>query len=164
MSIFPGNDLIVDVARAADPAKRDMATRRLAALSQGAEFAALVQRPAPAANGPAAHRAHGGAAALGPVSSPQGRLVSTAATQRVSPAASPIKQFEAFVLQSFIELMLPKESESLFGQGVAGGVWRSMMAEQMATRIAEAGGLGLAKTLASGPLASRFAAAPARQS
>lgn len=130
MSIFPANDMIVDVARAADPTKRDLATRRLAALSQGADF--------------------------GPMSAElrQGRLqtqgvrtLQTAAQQRTPSAADPIRKFEAFILQSFIEQMLPKDTENVYGHGLAGDIWRSLMAEHMATRITEAGGIGIGKTL-----------------
>ncbi len=154
MSIFPANDLIVDVARAADPVKRDLATRRLAALSQGADFAALAASPSQApAHGPSSLQAQAPA-----------RLSSTTAVRASNPAAEPMKQFEAFVLQSFIELMLPKDAENIFGHGVAGDAWRSMLAEQMATRIAAAGGMGLGRVLAGGGALSRYAGAPTQQS
>lgn len=74
----------------------------------------------------------------GPVSK-----VGTAIGQTPS-ALSPAQKFEAFVLQSFIELMLPKEAENVYGSGTAGGYWKSMMAEQMAVQIARTGKTGVA--------------------
>lgn len=59
-------------------------------------------------------------------------------------ALTPAQKFEAFVLQSFVELMLPKEAENVYGSGIAGGYWKSMMAEQMATQLAKTGKLGVA--------------------
>jgi len=43
--------------------------------------------------------------------------------------------------------MLPKDSSNVFGQGTAGDMWRSMLAEQVAQQIAKSGALGLAKRL-----------------
>jgi Rod binding domain-containing protein len=57
------------------------------------------------------------------------------------------RKFEAFVLQTFIESMLPRGSAVNFGQGVAGDVWRSMLAEQLGTAVAKSGGVGIAKFL-----------------
>jgi peptidoglycan hydrolase FlgJ len=59
-------------------------------------------------------------------------------------ANEPFRQFEAFVLQSFLENMLPDNVESVYGGGFAGGVWKSMMAEQLANQMARAGGIGIA--------------------
>ncbi len=54
------------------------------------------------------------------------------------------QDFEALVLQSFIQEMLPKKSEQVFGGGVAGDIWRSMLAEKLAAEVAERGGIGIA--------------------
>lgn len=70
------------------------------------------------------------------------------------PAATIVKkpdagvQFEAFFLQSFIQSILPQDSAEVFGEGTAGEVWKSMMAEKMAMQFAEAGGIGIAKMIA----------------
>lgn len=56
-------------------------------------------------------------------------------------------QFEAFFLQSFIQSILPQEASEVFGEGTAGEVWKSMMAEKMAMQFAEAGGIGIAKMI-----------------
>lgn len=59
-----------------------------------------------------------------------------------------LRQFESFVLRSFVETMLPKDNSSFFGSGTAGGIWRSMMAERLGDEIAAAGGIGIADLLA----------------
>jgi Rod binding domain-containing protein len=56
-------------------------------------------------------------------------------------------KFETFVLQTFIDSMLPKNSTNLFGKGFAGEAWRSMLSEKLATQIAKNGGIGIAKTI-----------------
>ncbi len=57
------------------------------------------------------------------------------------------EKFEAFVLQSFIQSMLPENTESVFGEGLSGDMWKSMMAEQLAVSMAKAGGIGIADRL-----------------
>jgi Rod binding domain-containing protein len=67
------------------------------------------------------------------------------------PAADDVyRKFEAFILQTFVETMLPKNSEELFGKGTAGGVWKSMLAEQLGSQLAKGNGIGIAKQLAAG--------------
>jgi hypothetical protein len=62
----------------------------------------------------------------------------------------PFVEFEAFVLQSFVEAILPKDAETVFGGGLAGGYWKSMLAETLGKELAEHGGIGIAKMIASG--------------
>jgi Rod binding domain-containing protein len=81
----------------------------------------------------------------------------TAATKQ----AEAFRQFESFILQTFIETMLPKNAESVFGKGTAGGIWKSMMAEKLADQISRSGGIGIAQKLA-GPHVS--SSPPASQS
>jgi hypothetical protein len=57
-------------------------------------------------------------------------------------------QFEAFVLQSFIEAMLPRHADSVFGSGTAGTLWKSMFAEKLAMELASSAGLGIADMVA----------------
>ena len=66
----------------------------------------------------------------------------------------PAQKFEAFVLQSFIQEMMPETQESVFGSGVSGDFWKSMMAEKIAEQVAERGGLGIADTIRAGHVAS----------
>ena len=53
-------------------------------------------------------------------------------------------QFEAMMMSSFVGELLPKDASSVFGQGTAGDMWRSMLAEQVSLQIAKSGKLGLA--------------------
>jgi peptidoglycan hydrolase FlgJ len=66
-----------------------------------------------------------------------------------APASGEVyRKFEAFILQTFVETMLPKESEEVFGKGTAGSVWKSMLAEQLGNQLAKGKGIGIAKQLA----------------
>ena len=70
------------------------------------------------------------------------------------------QEFEAFVLQTFVESMLPKDAENTYGKGSAGSIWKSMMAEQIGAQLSRAGGIGIAKHI----LGSRKAAHPRNRS
>jgi hypothetical protein len=150
MSIFPRTDLVVDVARAADPQKRDIAVRRLSEPSQaimanGASFDGHIQSAnAQSSKPPGLTRAASGVQTAKFDFAPMAIRSETA--PRAEPSASDaVRSFEAFFLQSFIELMLPKEGDAAYGHGTGGGIWRSMMAEHLGTRIGRAGGFGLHK-------------------
>ncbi len=65
-----------------------------------------------------------------------------------TPKAKAYQQFEASVLRNFVEEMLPKLSETVYGAGTAGNVWRSMQADFMSQELAKSGGIGIASTLA----------------
>ncbi len=55
---------------------------------------------------------------------------------------------------------MPEKSETVYGKGNAGGIWKSMLSEQIGAQIAKAGGIGIARMLnAAHPAAP--AAAPA---
>lgn len=74
-----------------------------------------------------------------------------AALPTAAKSAEAFRQFESFVLQSFIETMLPQNAESVFGSGTAGSVWKSMLAEKLADQISRSGGIGIAARIAAGP-------------
>lgn len=57
------------------------------------------------------------------------------------------QQFEALYLRQMLEEWMPKDSEDLFGQGTAGSVWRSMLADSMATTLSKSGAIGIAKMI-----------------
>ncbi len=128
MSKPPQTDIVMEVARAADPERAAAVAERLNALaSRGAASAqdftsALneIQRPSP---------------------------VRPAITAPVSREAKAERQFESVVLSQFIGEMLPKDTPSAFGQGYAGDMWRSMLAERVADQIAASGRLGIAHRL-----------------
>lgn len=140
MSIFPATDIITDVARAADPKRVDVAMRRLnEAGAARPDFANAVDKAAP--------RGLGAFAYPRPTTSVSAAGLETRPTPAPSPAAAAAQKFEAFILQTWLEAMLPKEDSGAFGHGTAGGVWRSMMAEHLGAQLAKSGAIGLDRIL-----------------
>ena len=62
------------------------------------------------------------------------------------------------MLQSFIQSMLPKNAKNVFGKGIAGDIWKSMLAEKLANEVGRSGQVGLAKRLQAGSAVGRLAA------
>lgn len=114
---------MLDVARAAEPSAvaEARAELRRRAQSAGEPFDAAMAAPLPAG----------------------ARALSRHAVPQALPEAS--KKFEAMVLQTFIASMMPKNAEGTYGQGIAGDMWKSLMAEKMADVVAERGGIGIAE-------------------
>lgn len=143
MAIAPPSDLLLDVARAADPAKVREATAKLARLAAD-----------PSAPNEGFGKALAAAKADGPTLAASARPATpalqpgTARTLRAAaqPKTDAYRKFEAVLLQTFVESMLPKDDEN-FGDAASSGIYRSMMAEQLATQIANAGGIGIAKSI-----------------
>lgn len=134
-------DLVLDVLEAADPVSQRAATAKLDALkSADANFAATMD----AEIGKAA------ADQSAKVSESQPNAVNGPPVQVIkAPGSGEVyRKFEAFILQTFVETMLPKESEEVFGKGTAGGVWKSMLAEQLGNQLAKGKGIGIARQLA----------------
>ena len=121
--------------KAADPASASAASERLAA---GAPV-----RAAPAAAADGFRVQFERAANSVPV-----KVAERADTK--PPAA--YQKFEAMVLQSFIKEILPKDGQDVYGKGTAGDIWKSMLAQQIATVVSKRGGIGIADHL----LAQRF--------
>lgn len=131
MAIKPPSDIVLDVVRAADPARRQAAVEKLTGASEPGgtphEFASFVDDAG----------ATGGASACG----------SAMARSSAKKVPDVYRSFEAFFIQSFVESMLPKGSEANYGSGTAGEVWRSQLAEKIGTEIAQNGGIGIADRL-----------------
>ncbi len=140
MAITPPSDIVLDVLNAADPARLETAQAKLNSTravhaarelaSTDKSFDATLTRTG---------------------------LVNRAAgldniNHHVAKKDVPehYRKFESMVLQSFVKTMLPEESEAIFGKGVAGEMWRGMMAEQLGEALAKGGGIGIAETLARG--------------
>jgi len=131
MAINPPSDLVMDVARAADPQAYRLAAERLKSIS--------------ASTGPVGADTDTGSnfvsfsesLASGVRFTPQG-------ASTVNPA---YRKFEAFMLQSFVQSMFTSDTTATFGKGIAGEYWKSMMAEAMANKMADTGGVGIAKML-----------------
>lgn len=125
MAISPPSDIVLDVARAVEPSGLDAAraalARRVGATAPaGTDAAFSVGNPA----------AYG--ATRGP--DPTGQ-------------ADAFKKFESVVLQTFVQNMLPKDAEQVYGKGLAGDMWKSMMAGKIADVMTERGGIGIASHL-----------------
>ena len=138
-------DLVLDVLEAADPVTQRAATAKLDALkSAGADFAATMDTEVGKAAAVAAEQsaAKVAEAQSGALNGPPVRVIKAPASGEV------YRKFEAFILQTFVEAMLPKESEEVFGKGTAGGVWKSMLAEQLGSQLATGKGIGIAERLA----------------
>jgi hypothetical protein len=147
MIVTPTSDLIVDVLQAADPSAQRAATAKLDAMKSAEDDfgVTLDARTAELASG---GRASGG---LPPTAAGSTDLAGGLPSARViggSPPADAYRKFEAFVLQVFVETMLPEGAHDVFGKGLAGGIWRSMLAEQLGNELAKGKGIGIAKVLA----------------
>jgi len=138
-------DLVLDVLEAADPVTQRAATAKLDALkSAGADFAATMDAEVGKAATAAAEQSATKVAEM-----PSDAVNGAPVRVIKAPASGEVyRKFEAFILQTFVETMLPKESEEVFGKGTAGGVWKSMLAEQLGNQLAKGKGVGIADRLA----------------
>lgn len=120
MAIAPVGDIVMDVIKAADPAEAEAARAKLASGARAADGESFSLGAMPAAS----------------------------AQKRVEASQQkPFQRFEAMVLQNFIESMLPKGNETAFGAGMAGDMWKGLMAEKLSAVMSERGGIGIANRL-----------------
>lgn len=150
MSISPPSDIIVDVASAADPQAYRAAVEKLARASESsnaaAEFASVAAAIAapPDAGAVSASKT----AASTPSAAPSASDLPATKLPAKTPIPKAYTQFEAFFLQTFVESMLPKDANALFGSGMAGNIWKSMLAQHLADELAQSAAFGIAKKLA----------------
>lgn len=146
MSINPPSDILMDVAKAADPVRSAAATNRLAKIGgdSGQSEPAFdnVMADVEAAP-PVAMEAYAGAPipvhAAGPPLLRQPQLSSEAP---IDADAKAYQGFQAVLLQNVLSMMLP-ESSDFFGEGSAGEIWRSMLAEQLGNALSKRMDLGV---------------------
>lgn len=136
LAIAPPSDIVLDVAQAADPLRLQAATSKLAKLAAGAgassvDFDLHVQSQAVTRS-------------INNALSGSTRLVDTPPPRTAT--GSPYQRFEAMVLQTFVQNILPKD-ENLFGDAASADVCRSLLAEQLATQLAKSGRLGIARMI-----------------
>ncbi|MDQ0326275.1 hypothetical protein J2R99_002144 [Rhodopseudomonas julia] len=170
MSISPPSDIVLDVARAASPTRYQEAAARLTRLSpsSGTTPAAYTaandafedvfdQVTKPGATGPGETKTaeqpispviqmpFDSAQALSRLKTSTSLAHSSLSSSKVG--NDPMTGFEAMFLSTFVQTMLPASSDAMFGGGQAGEMWRSMLAQQIATQMAAAGGIGIAETV-----------------
>ncbi len=170
MAISPPSDIILDVARAADPERLKVATAKLDRLADTAGTAFADLMPAVSEAGSALVALADARPTVDPSPSAsfdlhRARLRlqnETAMAGRVDEAMAvggdrqsrALESFEAMVLSTFIGSMLPEGAEDVYGSGTAGDVWKSMLSEQLGRQMAKAGGIGIADRLAAGHVAN----------
>ena len=137
MAISISSDLVLDVARAADPGR---VAKAAAELNNGAPVGDSL-----AANDTGTQRSASFSSYLNQQASL--RMPSSAANAPLSPETKAANELETLLLQQMIEAMLPKSDGPVFGKGTAGAVWRSMMAEHVARQVTASGEINLAQIL-----------------
>jgi flagellar protein FlgJ len=155
VAINPPSDLVLDVAEAAQPGKLQEATARLEkarAENAGEAFQAALADVATTSTAAAA-ATEAEAKAVAATTARNAPLIRKDTSQTKA-----MEKFEAFFLQTAVQDMLPKNAETVFGTGLAGDVWKSMLAEQIAAEMAKSTKFGIAERLAG----SHFAAASGR--
>jgi len=147
MAIDASSDIVMEVAKAADPARAAAAAQRLNALAgaagaDAADFADTLAATAPAA--------------ASEPSAADARARFAAAADAAGEKAAKVKtEFESVMLNTFVSEMLPKDASTVFGQGLAGDMWKSMLADQVSRQMAKSDALGIGKRLfATHPLAA----------
>ncbi|MBB4567296.1 rod-binding protein [Rhizobium leucaenae] len=136
MAISPPSDLVLDVVKAANPADVQAAQEKLAA--NRAAFAATSL----------AENGNGFASTVSALDSAATKAGLSNANTHTASTKVPqaYHKFEAMVLQNFVKNMLPN-SETLYGKGSAGEIWKGMMAEQLGNTLAKNGGVGIAEQM-----------------
>ncbi|WP_377294040.1 rod-binding protein [Rhizobium sp. SG2393] len=137
MAINPPSDIVMDVLRAADPAGIEQAQAKLKANRASFEATSL------------ADSGNGFANAVSILNRDSAGATRAHATESGSTDKVPAtyRKFEAMVLQNFVKSMMPSEDENVYGQGLAGDMWKSMMAEQIGDVVSKSGGIGIAASL-----------------
>jgi len=125
LAISPPSDIVLDVARAVDPEKLEAARARLA------------------------NRTTAAAAGLTEAFSAGDLRNSPLAVDASAGSETPetYRNFEAMVLSTFVQSMMPKEAGAVYGEGMAGDMWKSLMSQQLGTVMAGRGGIGIADHL-----------------
>lgn len=146
MAVRLVSDLVMDVMRAAEPARADAAMRKLAA-GPVADTSATFSRAMASAQSPKQLSRDIVADVMG--AAEPGRLA--AATTKLggkpSDVAGVSQQFQSVLLASALDGMMPHGENGLYGSGTAGQVWRGMANDQMAQALAARDVLGLDQTL-----------------
>lgn len=135
------SDLVADVMRSADPARRETAVAKLRSSGSitGTDFASSM-------NDVRLSEAHGEYSK--DVAKAQ-VIGSRKRVERNDGETSAYRGFEQMVLRNLFENLLPTEESGSFGGGPSAGIWRSLAADQLAGVYAKSGGVGIQSMLAS---------------
>ena len=145
MAIKPSSDIVLEVLKAADPLRAQATTQRLTALGGGSvgaadDFAKVLD----ATEQPSIERPEAGP----DLSNMRARLSGVSLDEaNAQKAARTEIDFEASMLKTFVDAILPKDEADVYGQGTAGDIWKSMFADQIARQIAKSGAFGISKRL-----------------
>ncbi|ACB97143.1 rod-binding protein [Beijerinckia indica] len=139
MSIQPPSDIVLDVANAAGPISPIMARERLGSTdgsssTNDVHFSHILDGVG--SSEPPSHSL--------PLFLPKPRLETPSPNTRTKV----FKDLETVLLRNFVEAMLPKNTEDVFGHGTAGNIWKSMMADQLSKEIGKRLDLGIGKVAA----------------
>jgi Rod binding domain-containing protein len=126
LAISPPGDIVLDVARAVGPEGMETAKAALEKRAQSGIASAPFEP-------------------VGPET--VGVFNSTAPASSTAAANKAYQRFEAVVLQTFLQSMMPKDSQAVYGAGLAGDMWKSELAQQVASVMAKHGGIGIANRL-----------------
>jgi hypothetical protein len=145
MAIKPSSDIVLEVLKAADPLRAEATTQRLTALGGGSvdaadDFARVLDATTqpPRAMSDGAVNLGGLRDRLSGVSLEEANALKTKRTEI---------DFEAAMLKTFVDAILPKDEADVYGQGTAGDIWKSMFADQIARQIAKSGAFGISRRL-----------------
>jgi peptidoglycan hydrolase FlgJ len=147
MSLKLASDLVNDVLRAADPGRVKVAKQKLASARISADFGVVLRT---ADRGHARVRDLAGdmiSDVLG-AASPD---AAQAGYQRLAVGGADVNlKLEAFMLGRSFETLLPKNQSGIFGDKIAGDMWRSLLADELGKSLAGAGGIGIAGLIRQG--------------
>ena len=143
MSINPVSDIVLDVARAADPARSRAAAEKLSSgdaldAAAGASFSHVLAN----------------SAARSSVSMPGQSGAGVSSARLLHPMDARTKAYkglEQLVLKNLLENMLPKASAGYFGSGTAGDIYRFLLADQLAAELTHTINLGIFNRNATAP-------------
>lgn len=130
MAITPPSDLVLDVARAADPVQYQASVQKLRHMQAAAGNTGTVSAP------------------FADMVQPKPSVLPAAVADGKKPIEA-YRKFEAFMLQAMIQNMFTTDTPSVFGKGPGGEFWKSMLVEIIAKEMAAGGGIGVADMLES---------------
>ena len=135
MSIKPPSDILLDVARAADPAKSTAAVERLTRLGADGGVDDVQFRDV-----------------LGKVNAPRSSLPAIAELRFANMQPEKAKEtaqtkayqgFTALLLENLVDNMMPDDDDGFFGSEAGAGEWRSMLAQELGTSLSKSVDLGI---------------------